>query len=55
MTDLPKATHLVRGTGFYSVPLPSRGGLPEGLEPGILRGERAAKMFLETVLGFELD
>ena len=55
MTDLPKATHLVRGTGFYSVPLPSRGGLPEGLEPGILRGERAAKMFLETVLGFELE
>ena len=29
--------------------------MPEGLEPGILRGERAAKMFLETVLGFELD
>ena len=29
--------------------------MPEGLEPGVLRGERTAKMFLKTVLGFELD
>ena len=29
--------------------------MPEGLEPGVLRGERTSKMFLKTVVEFELD